>query len=300
MMLRITVNFVPQADEELLHRLDTKGANLTPVNLLMRAWLAGMRRSVAGPIVLLALLFAASDYGQPSSLVEQTPQIRTAKLTVDGSDPALAFGRYLASIQERNPFTESGPIDLEIEASLPGLAKQGSMQAVRQTGASERSEYSAIKFEGDSTVEHQVIARYLAAEEQAEGLPYSSVAVTPANYKFRYSGSIESKRTAVYVFQIEPKKKRAGLIRGEIWIDSASGIAVRQVGRFVKRPSVFISHMDVTRDTNLRDGLPYTRVTRIAIDTRLVGRAELTVTEGPVRTTDREAARQLITQAGTR
>src|ERR1700692_1204474 len=220
-MLKITVNLISQADEELLHRLDTKGANLTPGNLLMRAWLAGMRRS-AGPIVLMALLFAASDYGQPSSLVEQAPQLSTAKLTVDGSDPALAFGRYLASIQERNPFTESGPIHLEIEASLPRLAKQGSMQAVRQTGASERSEYSAIKFDGDSTVKRQVIARYLAAEEQTEGLPYSSVAVTPANYKFRYVGSVETNGTAVYIFQIAPKQKRAGLIRGQIWIDSAT------------------------------------------------------------------------------
>jgi hypothetical protein len=229
--------------------------------------------------------------------MEQTPQLNARGLTVDGS--ALAFGRYLASIQQRNPFTESGPIHLEIEASLPRLAKQGSMQAVRQTGASERSEYSAIKFDGDSTVKQQVIARYLAAEEQTEGLPYSSVAVTPANYKFRYVGSVETNGTAVYIFQIAPKQKRAGLIRGQIWIDSATGIAVRQAGRFVKRPSVFIRGIEVTRDTNMRDGLPYTRVTHVAVDTRLVGRAELTITEGPVGTTDREAARQLITQAGT-
>jgi hypothetical protein len=139
-------------------------------------------------IVLLALAFAGAAYGQQSSLVEETPQLGAAGLAVAGSAPALAFGRYLASIHERNPFTESGPIALEIEASLPRLAKHGSMQAVRQTGASERSEYEAIKFDGDSTIKHEVIARYLAAEEQAEGLPYSSVAVTPANYKFRYAG----------------------------------------------------------------------------------------------------------------
>jgi hypothetical protein len=245
-------------------------------------------------------LFAATSYGQQSPLVEQTPQLSAARLTVDGSAPALAFGRYLASVQERNPFTESGPIDLEIEASLPGLAKQGTMQAVRETGASERSEYSAVKFDGDSTVKQQVIARYLAAEEQAEGLPYSSVAVTPANYKFRYAGSVETNGTAVYVFQIVPKEKRAGLIRGQMWIDSATGIAVHQAGRLVKRPSVFIRRIEVARDIGLRDGLPYTRVTHIAINARLVGRAELTITEGPVRTTDCEAAPQLITYQGER
>jgi len=258
---------------------------------------------LAGPagrlFVLLALVFAATGYGQESSLVEQAPQLSAARRILDESNPDLAFGRYLASIQERNPFTESGPIGVEIEASLPGLAKQGSMLAVRQTGASERSEYRVIILDGDSMVKHQVIARYLAAEEQAEGLPYSSVAVTPANYKFSYVGSLGTNGTAVYIFQIAPKKKRDGLIRGQIWIDSATGLAVHQAGRFVKRPSVFIRRIEVTRDTNLRDGLPYTRVTHVAIDTRLVGRAELTITEGPVQTTDREAAQQLITQEAT-
>jgi hypothetical protein len=155
------------------------------------------------------------------------------------------------------------------------------MVAVRQTGASERSEYSAIQFSGDSTVKQHVIARYLAAEEQAEGLPYSAVAITPANYKFRYAGSVETNGTALYVFQIAPKKKRAGLIRGQIWIDSVTGVAVHQAGRFVKQPSIFIRRIEVTRETNLRDGLPYTRVTHVAIDTRLIGRAELTITERP-------------------
>jgi hypothetical protein len=180
------------------------------------------------------------------------------------------------------------------------------MLAVRQTGASERSEYSAISFDGDSTVKRQVIARYLDAEKQAEALPYSTVAVTPANYKFRYLGSVEyssvenssvaNKGTTVCIFQIVPKKKRAGLIRGQIWIDSGTGIAVHQAGRFVKRPSVFIRKIQVTRDTNLREGLPYARVTHVAIETRLVGSAELTITERPLQA----VGQQLITQRGMR
>jgi hypothetical protein len=229
--------------------------------------------------VLLALSFVATGYSQESSPV--------AGLVLDESSPALAFGRYLASIQERNAFTESGPIAVVIQASVPGLAKRGSMLAVRQTGASERSEYSAMKFDGDSTVKQQVIARYLAAQEQAEELPYSSVAVTPGNYKFRYAGSLMTNGSAVYIFQITPKEKRAGLIRGQIWIDSATGIAVREAGRFVKRPSVFIRQIEVALDTTLREGLSYSRVTHVALDIRLIGRAELMITESPLLMVDR-------------
>jgi hypothetical protein len=251
-----------------------------------------------GRPVLLALLFAASGYGQQSSLVAQSPQLSPARVTVDGS--AVAFGRYLSSIQEHDPFTESGPISVEIEASLPRLAEHGSMLAVRQTGTLERSRYKVIRLDGDSTVEQQVIARYLDAKEQAAGLPYSSVAVTPANYKFRYMGSMETNGAVVYVFQISPKKKRTGLMQGQIWIDSATGIAVHQAGRFVKRPSVFIRQIEVTRDTSLRNGRPFTRVTHIAADTRLVGRADLTIMERPLETAGGEAAQQFLTQGSAR
>ena len=262
---------------------------------------AAPRNLIVRASVVLALLVAATGYGQESPLVEQIPEVVPARLTVGESAPALAFGRYLASLQERNLFTESGPIGVEIEASLPGLAKEGRMLAVRQTGASERSEYSAISFDGDSTVKRQVIARYLSAQEQAEALPYSTVAVTPANYKFRYLSSVENSSmannaTTICIFQIVPKKKRAGLIRGQIWIDSTTGVAVHQAGRLVKRPSVFIRTIEVSRDTNLRDGLPYTRVTHVTIETRLVGAAELTITERPLQA----AQQQLITQRGMR
>ena len=138
------VTFISQNGEEVLHRLDTKGAELRPGSLLMSAWLAGIRRSAAHIIVLLAVWFAATGYAQQTLPGEQTPQISAARLTLDRSAPAVAFARYIASLQQRNPFTESGPIGVEIEASLPGLAKRASMLAVRQTGASERSEYSAI------------------------------------------------------------------------------------------------------------------------------------------------------------
>jgi hypothetical protein len=285
-------------------KMRRKGIGAAPAtrrNLIARALVAGKRRSAVRTMAVLALFAAGTGYGQESSFVEGIPEVAPARLTVDESAPALAFGKYLVSLQERNLFTESGPVGIEIEASLPGLAKEGRMLAVRHTGASERSEYEAVRFDGDSTVKQQVIARYLAAQEQAEALPYSAVAVTPANYKFRYLGSMENSSVAnngatVCIFQIVPKKKRAGLIRGQIWIDSGTGIAVRQTGRFVKRPSIFIRKVEVTRDTNLREGLPYTRVTHVAIETRLAGRAELTITERPLQT----AEPQLITQRGMR
>lgn len=210
------------------------------------------------------------------------------------SPPALAFARYIASLNQRNRFTESGPVAIEIDASLPRLGERACLFAIRETGTSERSEYRVLHAEGDSTVKREVIARYLSTQAQAEALPLSSLLITPANYKFRYRGSIHTPATLLYVFQISPRKKRVGLIQGQLWVDPVTGVAVHEAGHFVKTPSVFLHRIEIVRDTSLCDGVPCVRVTHAVIGTRLpLGRAELTITEQPLRAPDEGKPLQL-------
>ena len=208
------------------------------------------------------------------------------------STQSAAFARYIASIHERNPFTESGPVAVEIQASLPGLYKESRVLAIRQTGESERSEYRVLQIEGDPTVVQEVIARYFEVQEQLEDLPVSSVAITPANYKFRYIGEVGTGATSAYVFRITPKKKRAGLIQGQLWIDSLTGAAVLLAGHFIKTSSAFIGRVEVVRDTKLLDGHPCVRITHVAVETRQVGHGELTIAEFPLLAADDEAPSQ--------
>jgi hypothetical protein len=208
--------------------------------------------------------------------------------------PALAFARYIASLNQRNPFTESGPVRVKIDASLPYLGKQAHLSAFRENGASERSEYHELQIEGDPMVKREVIARYLSAQTQAEALPLSSTLISAANYKFHYAGSTQAFGTLLYIFQISPRKKRIGLVRGYIWIDPATGVAVREAGHFVRTSSVFLRRIDVERDTTLRAGLPYVRITHTEVETRGGAfRAELTITEQPVRMADKGVTSQL-------
>ena len=71
-------------------------------------------------------------------------------------------------------------------------------------------------------------------------------------------------------------------MKGQLWIDASTGIAVREYGRLVKSPSVFLRRIDVMRDTSIRNDVPYLQTTHLEIDTRLVGQAELTIKERPV------------------
>ena len=194
----------------------------------------------------------------------------------------MALARYVSSTKEGNGFVQSGPVAVVIEASLPGLYKQSALLAVRQTGKSGHSEYQVLQTAGDATAAQEVIAPYLVAQQEVEQLPLSSVAVLPANYKFTYMGVVGAGLTTAYKFRIMPKKKRSGLIDGELWIDAATGVAVLQAGHFVKPPSDGIRRMDLVRDTKLLEGNPAVRVTHISMDTQLVGRGELTITEIPM------------------
>jgi len=224
-------------------------------------------RAIVSLLGLLALLVPASALAGSLSVTPLAPS------------ESLAFARYIASIQERDPFTESGPVLVEIEASLPGLYKKSSLLAIRQTGESERRQWQVLQIEGDTTVTQEVIARYLAVQDHVEDLPLSSVEITPANYRFRYIGVVGDGANSTFVFRITPKKNRAGLLRGQLWIDLATGKAVLEAGYFVKTPSPFVHRIEVVRDTKLVDGSPSVRITHAAIETQRLGRGELTITE---------------------
>lgn len=209
------------------------------------------------------------------------PEEASAVTIAGKPNPASVLARY---VDAGSPAPSWSSETLDIEASIPKLGKSASLSAIRRDPADEepgKPRYEVLASTGDRTVRQQVIARYVSAEGDAAALPAASVAVAPANYRFRYAGSISDGTSAVYIFEITPRKKRAGLLHGQLWIDAATGTAVRVTGYLVKRPSMFLRRVEITRDTILRGSVVFARVTHVNIDARLIGRAELTVTERP-------------------
>jgi len=190
---------------------------------------------------------------------------------------AVALERYITA--QTMHVEEPGGTLVEMNASLPKLGKSGRLRAILHRAPDHNLKFEVLLVEGDSTVKHEVIARYLTAQIRAEEIPASSIAVTPENYRFRYAGSIGTAGKLSYIFEIKPKKKRPGLIEGHLWIDGTTGLAVHQDGHLVKSPSVFIRRVEISRTIENRDGVPYLRTTHLDIDTRLVGHAVLTIEE---------------------
>ena len=168
-------------------------------------------------------------------------------------------------------------MEVEIEASLPKLKKQGRLHALRRISRLGRITYEAVHFEGDNSVKSNVIARYLAADAQAQTNDDSELAITPANYKFKYKGLLDQEGRLVYVFELTPRKKRVGLFKGELWLDAETSLPVRESGHLVKSPSIFVRRIEFVREYEIRDGVAIPVQIASTVDTRLVGKAELTV-----------------------
>ena len=215
------------------------------------------------------------------ALTDAYPQRIPAQddIVLTSSPPAaMALERFMAD----PPAYSRTPVEIiEIEASLSKLNKSGRLRAIRRRLSAQQLEYQVLELSGDSMVNHELIARYLSADKQATELDTASSAITPANYKFRYVGSVQPNDHLTYMFRIIPHKKRQGLINGVLWLDGDTGIAVRLSGYLVKIPSIVLKRVNVTRESYLRDGIVEAQTTHLLLDTRLVGSARLVVVERP-------------------
>lgn len=195
------------------------------------------------------------------------------------SAPGLAFARYIASIEKPSPFNEPGTAAMEITAALPGLYKQFRLLAIRKIIDSEHSEYGLAAVEGDVLAAEELVVPYLEERDQIERLPLSSVSITPANYRFRYVGVAGNGPVSAYVFRIVPKKKRYGLVDGQLWIDAASGEGILLMGQLAKAPPGFSSRPRFVRTIEYFAGVPAIRITHVRIQTKHAGTGELTIAE---------------------
>jgi len=191
--------------------------------------------------------------------------------------PQVIVENYCAASRGQEQSFQGASMDVEIQASLPKLKKQGRLHALRRISALGRITYEMLRFEGDGTVKNQVIARYLTAEVEAQRDQAPSLAVTPANYKFKYKSRSQLEGRAVYIFQVTPRQKRQGLFKGDLWIDAGTYLRVEESGYLVKNPSIFLKKVAFVRKYEIRDGISVPLQVQSEVDTRLAGKAELTI-----------------------
>lgn len=216
---------------------------------------SALRAAVAIAIFTVTLFFPAKAWAEKSA--------------EKFNDASAVLERYSAGLVDRG--LDTATVTLEIEASVPKLQKQARIEAIRRWTDGKR-EYQFVTIEGDRLVRNEMIARYFAIDTEQTPL---AAPITKSNYKFRF---VTNKGT-VSVFQITPRKKRKGMIAGEMWIDNETGLVTHLAGRMVKSPSVMLRSIGISQEMEIRHGATFARETHLNIDVRLTGRAELTIRE---------------------
>jgi hypothetical protein len=187
------------------------------------------------------------------------------------------LNRYQGAMARQKEALKDVEMDVQFEAKIPKLKKQGTLSAIRRISAIGKVAYKVLGFQGDDTVKKEVIARFMTAEVEAAQKKVDEIALTPQNYEFKYKGLNEREGQRVHIFELKPKSKRFGLFKGELWIDPETYLPIRETGRLVKNPSLFIKRMEFVRNYEILDGVAYLKRMESRTDTRIVGRAELNI-----------------------
>jgi len=183
---------------------------------------------------------------------------------------------YLGATQALQDTSHGSTVEMDIDASVPNLQKQGKLHALKNITKLGKITFHVLGFTGDNTVKTEVIAKYLKAEVDA-AQNGSSVSITPDHYKFKYKGTEDFHGRQTYVLRVTPREKKVGLFKGELWLDAETYMPVRESGSFVKTPSVFLKKMQFVREYAFQDGVPVPQRMESKADVRFIGPVQLNI-----------------------
>jgi hypothetical protein len=192
----------------------------------------------------------------------------------NGNSSSDIIAKYLQATQTHDALRNAS-MQVDIDASIVKLKEHGKLRALRKISRLGEVTYRVLFFQGDNTVKNDVIARYLEAEKQGQG--DQKLAISPANYKFKFKGEKPDDGRSVYIFQLSPRQKKVGLFKGELWLDANTYLPVLEKGKLVKNPSIWFKRVEFERQFAIQNGVSVPRSMNSTIVVRLIGTVDLQI-----------------------
>ena len=193
--------------------------------------------------------------------------------------PELAVATFQNRLRQQLAGVPSYSANTVIAVELPDTNQRGVFELRKGFSAPHTLRFTPVHYSGDGFVKSSVITRLLQQEvTQTANGDALKTALDQQNYKFSFKGESTLDGRSVYVFQVKPREKLAGLFKGHIYLDSRSGVLCRAEGELVKSPSFFIKRIQFTSD--FADVSGYALPVHIHSDakTRIIGRAQVDIT----------------------
>jgi hypothetical protein len=210
-----------------------------------------------------------------AAIVSSSPALSEPKASPIPEEQMVS--RYLEATETQQSALRGGTEEVDIDAAVPKYKKQGKLHALRRISTLGRITYKALGFSGDNVVKTEVIANYLKAEVDAASKDASEAALSPDNYKFKYKGAETWNGRQVYILRVNPRHKKVGLFKGELWLDSETYMPVRETGTFVKSPSLMLKKVQFVREYDLQNGVSVPQRTESHVETRFFGKVVLNI-----------------------
>ena len=210
----------------------------------------------ASPAVLVPEVLSSDDLAAMDSLLDSivsaedsVPPQLVPPAVLPLMSPELALQTYQARAAQQATGIASYTSTSVIHAELPETKQQGEYEVNRQYSAPKSLLFTALHFTGDAFVKTSVIARLLQSEvEHVQKDDSASMAFSAANYKFSYKGLQVVDGRTLHEFQVKPRRRRVGLLKGNLYLDARTGSLVHLEGAPAKSPSVFLSKIRVSQD----------------------------------------------------
>jgi hypothetical protein len=186
--------------------------------------------------------------------------------------------RYVAASEVQREAMFGVQMDITIQGRLTQLRENGLMRVVGYMSKLGELTHDMVDFNGDNRIKTDLMARYLELEQKTKSYG-GGMKIAPQDYEFKIKAILKQSDRTIYVFEVSPRKNRVDKFRGELWIDGPTGMPLREAGRFVKSPSLFLTNLRFARDYELRDGISVVKHFQSSTDVRIpgVGSAELDV-----------------------
>ncbi|HVO82418.1 MAG TPA: hypothetical protein VMT28_16935 [Terriglobales bacterium] len=198
----------------------------------------------------------------------------TAPVTLPRMSPELALQAYERRLKLQSAELVSYDSTTLIRAALLDTSQYGEFELQRHYAAPRTLQFKAVRFTGDHFVKSNVITRLLQSEvDHVQKDDASLTALTSDNYKFSFKGTSEIQGRVVHIYQVKPRKKRAGLFKGRVYLDAHTGSLVRAEGSLVKSPSFFIRKIEFEQDYADIGGFTFPVHIHSQASARIVGRA---------------------------
>jgi hypothetical protein len=209
------------------------------------------------------------------------PLLFAAFCSAQSFTPDEALDRYLTESRDGQSGCSDCVFAVQIDAALPQLKKEGSMSGLKVVSRTGQTAYHGLRFTGDKVVKTALIARFLANDTKAPARE-AATEVTRQNYLFTYDRMSAYNGLIAYVFRLEPRRKRVGLFRGELWLETTTAAPLRLWGDFVKSPSILVRNFRFVQDYQRIGDCSQPLRLLLTVETRIVGKSEMAIWFRPV------------------